>query len=240
MNQTKDIMGQAGMDYLLNPESNPIIEVWSDIAETEELPVSYFFRKYKEMPKLEQEALALSNGRILDVGAGLGTHSIYLQDKNRDVVALELSPLACEVMEKRGIKNVVNENFYNHNPSQKYDTILFLMNGLGVAQNIAGFPNFFKKLKELLAPEGKIIFDSSDLKYLFMEEDGSMVIDLNSNYYGEIVYKMNYKEYEGEEFPWIFIDEDLLSLLAEENGFRFTKLLDGPHYDYMGMLEIIK
>lgn len=238
MQAKHDIMGQAGLEYLSNPNPKAVIKVWSDIAETEDLPVSYFFRSYDEMPIIEQQALQLSQGRILDVGAGVGTHSLYLQENGKDVYPLELSPLACEVMEKRGIKNVINENFYDHQPTQKYDTILFLMNGLGVAQNIDGLPRFFEKLKELLTPNGQIILDSSDLRYLYMEEDGSMLIDLNSNYYGEIIYKMSYKHYRGEKFPWIFIDEDLLSQYAAENGFRFTKILDGTHYDYMGKLEI--
>ena len=185
-----DIMGQAGMDYLKKKDPNAIIEVWSDIAETDELPVSYFFRSYKEMPLLEQKALSLCRGKVLDVGAGMGSHSLYLQENKMDVTALEISPMACEVMKLRGVQKLINEDFYNLSGEIKYDTILFLMNGMGVAKNIDGFKLFFDQLRHLLAPGGQVLMDSSDLKYLFLEEDGSMFIDLNSHYYGEIIYKM--------------------------------------------------
>lgn len=233
-----DIMGQAGMDYLKKTDPNAIIEVWSDIAETDELPVSYFFRSYKEMPLLEQKALSLCRGKVLDVGAGMGSHSLYLQENKMDVTALEISPMACEVMKLRGVQKLINEDFYNLSGEIKYDTILFLMNGMGVAKNIDGFKLFFDQLRHLLAPGGQVLMDSSDLKYLFLEEDGSMFIDLNSHYYGEIIYKMSYRQFKGEKFPWLFIDENSMEIYATENGFRFHKLLDGKHYDYMGRLEI--
>lgn len=233
-----DIMGQAGMDYLKKTDPNAIIEVWSDIAETDELPVSYFFRSYKEMPLLEQKALSLCRGKVLDVGAGMGSHSLYLQENKMDVTALEISPMACEVMKLRGVQKLINEDFYNLSGEIKYDTILFLMNGMGVAKNIDGFKLFFDQLRHLLAPGGQVLMDSSDLKYLFLEEDGSMFIDLNSHYYGEIIYKMSYRKFKGEKFPWLFIDESSMEIYATENGFRFHKLLDGKHYDYMGRMEI--
>src|SRR5690554_1355413 len=100
MQPKHDIMGQAGIDFLQNPDPKAVIKVWSDIAETDELPVSYFFRSFDEMPLLEQQALSLCRGKVLDVGAGMGSHSLHLQKSGVDVTALELSPMACEVMKK--------------------------------------------------------------------------------------------------------------------------------------------
>lgn len=231
-------MGLAGMDFLRDPDPNAVIEVWSDIAEIDELPVSYFFRKYEDMPMLEQKALSLCRGKILDVGAGMGSHTLYLQENKMDVTALELSPMACEVIKKRGVKNVINEDFYNLPSEIKYDSILFLMNGIGIAQSIDSFSRFFEQLRHLLAPGGQVLMDSSDLRYLYLEEDGSMFIDLNNNYYGEILYQMSYRQFSGEKFSWLFIDENLMELYANKNGFLFHKLMDGKHYDYMGSLEV--
>ncbi|MDD2345410.1 MAG: class I SAM-dependent methyltransferase [Bacteroidales bacterium] len=238
MQAKHDIIGQAGIDFLQNPDSKAIIKVWSDTIETDELPVSYLFRNFEDMPLLEQQALSLCHGKILDVGAGMGSHTLYLQNNKMDVTALELSPMACEVMKRRGIQNIINDDFFTISAETKYDTILFLMNGIGIAQNIDRLDSFFNQLRHLLAPGGQVLIDSSDISYLFLEEDGSMYIDLNSNYYGEIKYKMSYLQYRGKEFPWIFIDESLIEEYANKNGFRFHKLMDGTHYDYMGKLEI--
>jgi len=237
MQPQHDVMGQAGLSFLEDADNTAVIKVWCDIAETEELPVSYFFRSYHDMPLLEQQALAHCRGRVLDVGAGMGSHSLYLQKSGFDVTALELSPLACEVMQRRGVKNIVCNDFFDFRCNTKFDTIFLLMNGIGVVQTLNRLPEFFEQARKLLQPGGQILMDSSDLKYLFLEEDGSLLLDLNAPYYGEVMYKMSFRHYRGNKFPWLFVGDDLLALYAAENGFRFRKLLDGPHYDYLGLLE---
>lgn len=236
--QKHDVMGQAGIDFMLSGNRDKIIKVWSDVAETDELPVKYLFRGFNEMPSLEQKALMLCRGRVLDVGAGMGSHSLYLQEHKLDVSALELSPLACEVMTRRGVKQVINNDFFALAADVKYDTILMMMNGIGLVGKVNHFARFFKQAAALLAPGGQIILDSSDLRYLFLDDDGSLLINLSGRYYGEVIYKMSFDEYEGKRFPWLFIDDELLLYYAGLNGFSFEKLAEGPHYDYMGRLFV--
>lgn len=236
--QGQDVMGQAGIDFLLAGNREAAIKVWSDVAETDEMPVRYLFRSYHEMPMLEQKALSLCRGRVLDVGAGMGSHALYLQQQNLQVEALEMSPLSCEVMKQRGVKEVVNGDFFSLNPEVRYDTILMMMNGIGLVGKISQLPRFFKQAAKLLAPGGQILLDSSDLRYLFLDDDGSMLVNLSGRYYGEVVYKMSYEQYQGKRFPWLFIDDELLSYYAGLNGFRFDKIIDGPHYDYLGKLTV--
>ncbi len=231
-----DIIGQAGLDYLLAGNRNKTIKVWCSIAETDLLPVHYLFRSYSEMPKLEQKAIMNCRGRILDVGAGMGPHSIYLQNKGYDVMALEASGLACEVMARLGVKNILNQDFFEFKDQNRFDTILMMMNGIGLVGKINRFPLFFKKAEELLRPGGQILLDSSDLRYLFMDDDGSFMVNLNEDYYGEVKYKMSYDKMEGKPFPWLFIDDELMAYYAGQNGFKFEKLANGLHYDYLARL----
>jgi 2-polyprenyl-3-methyl-5-hydroxy-6-metoxy-1,4-benzoquinol methylase len=233
-----DVIGQAGIDFMLSGNNEKSIKVWSDVAEVDFLAVRYFFRDFNEMPLLEQKALMLSKGRILDVGAGMGSHALYLQNLKMDVTALELSPLACEVMKRRGVANVLNDDFFDLKSEVKYDTILMMMNGIGLVGKISQFPRFFKQAANLLAPGGQILIDSSDLRYLFLDDDGSLLVNLSGRYYGEVVYKMSYEECQGKRFPWLFIDDELLAYYAGLNGFKFEKLAEGPHYDFMGRLYL--
>ena len=231
-----DPIGQAVWDYLGGTRGESIV-VKTDIAEDEELMPSYFFRTFEEMPVQEQEALKRCTGKILDVGAGAGVHSLWLQNQGFEVDSLDISPLSCDTMRKRGIKNVLLKDVYALK-DQKYDTILLLMNGAGVAQTLPGLEILLLHLKTLLNPGGKILADSSDLLYLFTDENGETWIDIASDaYYGEMEYQLSYKTIKGKTFPWLFVDPDTFSDYAKLCGFTVKERIAGAHFDYM--VEIV-
>jgi len=237
LNIETDPLGVACRDYLAGDKKAQII-VQSDMVEDDVLPVEYLFRSFNQMPELEKMALTLSTGKILDVGAGAGTHALYLQQSDKEVYANEISAEACNVMQQRGVKHILQHDFYTLPEDVKFDTILMLMNGIGIAQETANLSTFFAKVKLLLAPKGCLLVDSSDIRYLFEDEDGSLLINLNGDYYGEISYRMRYKNIQGKPFKWLFIDEELLKYYAEQNGFKMEKVADGHHYDYLSKLTL--
>ncbi len=239
MSPNNDVIGLACRDYFQQPDESLNIEVWSDVAEPEQLPVNHLFRSYDEMPELEQEALKLCRGRVLDMGAGAGPHSLSLQQKSLEVWAAEVSPLACEVMHQRGVNNILNTSLFELKSPQRFDTLLMLMNGTGLVGKTEQLPRFFNQARKLLAPGGQIIVDSTDLRYLFVEDDGSFLINLNDRYYGEVIYRMSYKGHNSRRFPWLFIDAPLLAWYAELNGFTCEKMAEGLHYDYLARLAPI-
>ena len=231
----KDPMGAAILDYQTTGKSDTL-RILSSMFDEDEMPVSHLFRSLRDMPLLERKALELSKGKILDVGAGAGCHALVLQKQNKDVTAIDISPLSCEAMLKRGISNVQCVNLFDKDFKGSFNTILLLMNGTGIAGKICNLPKLFKRLKELLTPDGQILIDSSDLKYIYENEDGSFDIDLNANYYGEVDYQMIYKDIEGEPFDWLYVDFLLLSTIAEANGLHAELIAEGEHYDYLARL----
>jgi SAM-dependent methyltransferase len=187
------------------------------------------------MPELERIALDLAEGRILDVGAGSGCHSLALKKMNKTAVAIDISPLSVEVMKERGV-DAHEVNLYDPSFAEKFDTVLMLMNGTGIIGTLENMPSFFARMKELLNPGGSILIDSSDLRYLFEEEDGSLMIDLADDYYGLLDYQMQYMDVLGEPFDWLYVDFDTLAFYAEENGFEIELVAEGEHYDYLARL----
>ncbi len=237
MKEYLDPLGAACLDYMLG-EKSAQITVQSNIVEDDVLPVEYLFRGFKDMPDLEKKALTISTGKILDVGAGAGSHALYLQQNNKEVYANEISPAACDVMRQRGVKNIIQQDFYQLPEDVKYDTILMLMNGIGIAGDTGNLESFFTKVKQLLNPGGCLIVDSSDIRYLFEDDDGSLLINLNDDYYGEISYRMVYKDVKGKSFKWLFIDDELLKFYAEQSGLKMEKVAEGMHYDYLAKLSL--
>jgi len=232
----KDAIGQALLDYYNNQVTDKLI-VKSDISEDDEIPIHYLFRTERQLPKLEKKALALCKGHIIDVGAASGVHSLILQEKELQVTSIDTSKGAIQVMKKRGVKNPKHQDFYQLQ-NQKYDTILMLMNGAGLAGTVEGLTQLLNKAKELLTPKGQILLDSSDIKYMFEEEDGSMWIDLNAAYYGEVNYQMQYKNYLTKPFNWLFIDFGKLKDTAKLLGWNCELIQEGSHHDYLARLTV--
>ncbi|MCE1197781.1 MAG: class I SAM-dependent methyltransferase [Marinilabiliales bacterium] len=232
----QDPIGQAVLDYFQGIRDFSI-KVETDIAEDEELSPAYFFRKFEEMPIQEQIALKRCCGKVLDVGAGAGAHSLWLQENGLQVCALDISPLSCQTMQLRGIRQVVCKDVYAID-QEKYDTILLLMNGAGIAQTLPGLKVLLQHLKGLLNPGGKILADSSDLLYLFTDENGEAWIDIGSDsYYGEMEYRLSYRNVKGKRFPWLFVDPETFTNYAMEMGFRVKERILGNHFDYL--IELI-
>ena len=233
----KDPMGQAIAEYFEKGKASRL-RVFSSQFEEDEIPVHQLFRSTKQMPTIERTALELAYGRILDVGAGAGCHAIALQEKGKDVYAIDISPLAVETMLKRGVRKAMQINLFDEHFCESFDTIMMLMNGSGIVGRLENLPAFFQRMKQLLCPGGCILMDSSDLRYIYEEEDGSFAIDLAAEYYGEVDFKMQYKNIVGNSFNWLYIDFQTLSYYAAEYGFKAELLKEGEHYDYLARLTL--
>ena len=220
----KDLMGRAIWDYYHNDNPEDL-QTETSISELDELPVDYLFRDFDEMNKIEQKALKLAIGKVLDIGAGAGSHSLYLQnDRNLEVTALDISPKSIEVCKLRGIKNAVAENML-HFSEGNFDTILLLMNGTGIFQSLNVIDIYLKKLDSLLSSKGQILIDSTDILYMFDEdEDGGFYIPADG-YYGELDYIVHYKGESEEPIKWLYLDFNTLKNAAENNGFKIEKVL---------------
>ena len=233
----KDPMGAAIYDFHKTGKAGKLI-VHSSMFDDDEIPVESLFREYEEMPVIEQVALDAAYGRILDVGAGSGCHSVALKKMGKEPVAVDISELSVKVMKERGL-DAHCVNFYDEDYVEKFDTVLMLMNGTGIAGNIDNMPVFFARLRSLLNPDGCVLIDSSDLSYLYEDEDGNLEIDLAADYYGQVDYQMAYKDVEGESFDWLYADFETLSYYAEESGFRCELVAEGEHYDYLAKLTLL-
>ena len=235
LSPNNDPMGAAIRDYQ-NKGKASRLRVLSSMFDEDEMPVAHLFRTFNQMPRLEQKALSMAKGRVLDIGAGAGCHALALQERGLEVKAIDISLLSCEVMKERGVKNAECVNLFNPQLQGKYDTLLLLMNGTGIAGKLNRLSMLLNRLKELLAEGGQILIDSSDLKYIYENEDGSMDIDLNAPYYGEVDYQMQYKNIKGEPFDWLYTDPMLLASISKQCGLNCEIVEEGENYDFLARL----
>ncbi len=220
----KDLMGQAIWDfYHDNSPENLLTE--TSISEMDDLPVDYLFRGFDEMNLIEQKALELSTGKVLDIGAGAGSHSLYLQnEKKLEVLALDFSPKSIEVCQLRGVKNTVCADMLEFS-GETYDTILLLMNGTGIFQSLDKIDLYLEKLYSLLNENGQILIDSTDILYMYDRTDDGGILVPSEHYYGEVDYFIHYKLDTEKPIKWLYLDFETLTRAVENNGFKIEKIL---------------
>lgn len=220
----KDLMGKAIWDYFHN-ENPEDLQTETSISELDELPVDYLFRKFEEMNDIEQKALELAQSKVLDIGAGAGSHALYLQnERNFDVLALDISPKSIEVCQLRGIQKTVCKNMLDFS-GETFDTVLLLMNGTGIFESLKKIDTYLQKLHTLVSDNGQILIDSTDILYMFdRDEDGGVYIPAGG-YYGELDYIVHYKGESEDPIKWLYLDFETLSNAAENNGFNIEKVM---------------
>jgi SAM-dependent methyltransferase len=217
-----DVLGDALSAYF-HKTSTGKLWVNNKYGPREEMPVDVYFREAEDMPELEWLALQQCQGRVLDIGAGAGSHALILQQMGLDITALDISPKAAAVMQQRGVKQVLCQDFFSlaptspneSQPLQLFDTLLLLMNGIGLAGTLDGLRNFLAKARTLLRPGGRLIFDSSDIAYMY---DGQL--PKTGDYYGEILYQYEYRKQQSDWFKWLFIDRKTLIAIALSEGWQ--------------------
>ena len=243
----RDPMGAAILDCQRTGKASSL-RVMSSMFEDDEMPVAHLFRSFDQMPRLEQKALETARGRVLDIGAGAGCHALALQERGVEVKAIDISPFSCEAMRLRGVRDVQCTSLFSplFSPSESacpvgFDTILLLMNGTGIAGKVSRLPMLLMRLRDLLAAGGQVLVDSSDLRYIYEDEEGHMDIDPKEPYYGEVDYQMVYKNLrgktiEGDSFDWLYADFGLLQSTARACAMGCELVAEGDHYDYLARL----
>ncbi len=206
-----DILGKALKDYV-HGDSEAFLLVHTSYGEIETMPVQLFFREYTDMPALEKYALQLCRGIILDMGAGAGSHTLVLQQQGLQVVAVDISPFAVAVMKERGVLQAIQANAFTFT-APRFDTILLLMNGIGIAQDMDNVHSLLKHFKVLLKPGGQILMDSCDVNYLAAE-------NIYKTYVGEVTYQFEYKGEKSEPFGWLYLDIPALKKIAKSANYQ--------------------
>jgi SAM-dependent methyltransferase len=218
---------QALLDYW-NGNLEATLRLYTSTGIVQTVPASYFFRQPEDFPPQEWMALHLCKGSVLDIGAGTGCHSLVLQDQGMEVWALDHSPIAVQIMRQRGILQVIAADIFSWDP-QPFDTLLLLMNGIGLVQTLDGLDRFLQRAHRLVNPHGQILLDSTDLR---VEENDTEAIESPC----EVVFEVEYRGQRGLQIPWLFVDPDRLVNYASRAGWFCQVVFQGNEGSYLAKL----
>lgn len=231
----KDPLGSMMLDYF-DGQKHAYVDVASPTLDMWKMSGQIMFRTFQSMNRIEKKALSLCRGPILDIGAGSGCHTLYLQNKGNRVDALDISPGCVEVMTKRKVNHVIHDNFFALE-NRQYHTLLMLMNGIGICGSLDGLNLFLQSARTALSDGGQILADSTDLASLYKPE---ILSPDNGRYYGETQFVMTYKDKEisGDPFEWLYIDFETLKTYAAFQGFACENLITDHTGRYLARLSL--
>lgn len=233
LDKEKDPLGTMLNDFYCG-DSGAFLNVWSSTLEMSSMQGTTMLRGFEGMNDVEKCALAACRGRILDVGAGAGCHSLVLQSRGLDVDAIDISAGCVEVMRRRGVEKSYHRNILDLRNS-RYDTVLMLMNGIGISGSLHGLNLFIQQLDILLAPSGQLLADSTDLIGKFLKK-GEAVYDEKGDYYGETEFVMIYKGLRSDPFSWLYVDFELLHTICSFHGFCCDKLIETKEKHFLARI----
>jgi SAM-dependent methyltransferase len=159
-------------------------------------------------------ALELCRGGVLVVGAGAGCHALALQARGLEVCAIDLAPHAVEVMRRRGVADPRRAGVADLE-APPFDTVLLMMNGIGMAARVAALPAFLKSLGRLVRPDGQVVLDSFDPR---TQGERAARAAGAGGYPGELRFRLEYKGRLGPWYAWLFVDFDTLARQAARAG----------------------
>lgn len=199
--------------------------------------VFLYFRSQRDFSLIENQAIALCRGKVLDIGAGVGPHSLELQKMGLEVYAIDISFNACEIMKKRGVMNVKCSTVYDLKEIT-FDTILLMGRSIGFVENLLGLKKFLNFCNGLLNSGGFILLDSFDVQqttnqtHLAYQNENSK----SGRYFGEIRLQLEYKGQIGEKFQILHVDPYTLTKTAKEVGWSCDTIYKEKNGDFLAKI----
>ena len=228
--------GQALLDYFRGEPLATIVVHRSD-GHADNLPASVFFREPASFSPIEQAALNLCRGTVLDIGAGTGCHSLALQERGVPVLALDVSPQALEILAGRGVEACRQADVFEFQGGP-FDTLLLMMHGIGMVGDLEGLDRFLSHAHTLLNLGGQLLFDSLDVRYtenpvhLAYQEANRKA----GRYVGQIRLRFEYRGQLGLPFDWLHVDPGTLAEHAGRMGWSCRVVRQEENGDYLAQL----
>jgi len=228
--------GLAILDYF-NGNISATLTVFDELGQRREVPVARFFREGDDFPEIEKKALELCYGKVLDIGAGAGRHSLALQERGLTVCAIDIVPDCVTVMKMRGVREVYWADIMEFDGGP-FDSLLGVMNGLTMVKSLERLPLFLQHLRRLIRPGGQYLVDSTDLRRSAGSEMNALLEAKvrDGQYFGELTAQMEYENQRGTLFRELYVDQQTLSDRAFTAGWDCNIVIQQDNGRYLARL----
>ncbi len=239
MKDSQDAFGHGLYDRLNGENPVEIVERDDGFIDASAFSQMYF-REYKDWSDSQKRAMRYVEGRVLDIGCGAGRHSLYLQEKGFDVLAIDISPLAIKVCRMRGIKRTKILPITQITSSLgAFDTILLLGGNFGLLGSFKRVRYLLRRFKAMTSKKAKIIAESTD-PYKTIESCHLEYHRLNEKRKrmpGQWRARVRYKKYATPWFDFLLVSTEEMKKIISGTGWKINRFLDSKSPRYVAVLE---
>ncbi len=233
-----DAFGEGLMAFYRGDRTPHVIR--RDDGYVSEVGFDPYFAEYDAWSEDEKKALEHVRGRVLDIGCGAGRHSIWLQQRGFEVVAIDISPLAVEVARLRGVRDclVMSAQCLSF-PPNLFDTVLLMGNNFGVAGNAEETKKMFKNLYRTTLKEARVIASCRDplaakkpehLRYHEVNRKRGRPI-------GQLTLRFEYKDKIGDWFDLLIVPPSAMAEICKDAGWKVIEVFLGKDGTYSSVLK---
>lgn len=238
MNRSQDAFGQLLLSCLQGKETLEIIE--RDDGFIEAGYGDRYFTSYEDWPSHHVTAMRYVSGRVLDVGCGAGSHSIYCQEQGYRVMGIDVSPGAIQVSRHRGLRHGRVMSVTQVSASLGvFDTILMLGGNFGTLGNLERASRLLKRFHRMTTPTARIIAESRD-PYLTTESVHRAYHKGNRSrgrMSGQVRIRVRFKNLKTPWFDYLFVSKEEMVQIVDGTGWHVEEFLDSGRAGYIGVLS---
>ena len=191
-----------------------------------------YFAAYEDWAEHQRLAIQHAAGRVLDVGCGAGRHSLYLQGQGHDVLGTDISPLAIQTCQHRGLTNAIVTPITQLSSKMGiFDTILMMGHNFGLVGNYKRAKWLLRRFAAMTTPTAKIIAETMDpyqteepchLAYhQFNRDRGRMA--------GQLKLRVRYRQYATPWFDYLFVSKAEMEDILDETAWQVERYIDATN-----------
>ena len=236
-----DAYGRLLVDALESGETTiEIIERDDGFMMGSRFGTDLYLAPYRRWPAGQRRALRLARGRVVDVGSGGGRVALHLQERGRDVVAIDNSPLAIEVCRRRGVRDARVLPVESLDESVGIvDTFVMFGNNLGLLGSAARAKRLLRRFARISSPSARILGETLDP---YATDDQAHLRYHRRNRRrgrmgGQLRLRVRYRDYATPWFDYLLVSRDELAGLVAGTGWEVARTIEDEPPLYVAVLE---
>ena len=230
-----------GQEIMLILEGHDVAEIIErDDGYIDSMGGHYLLAPFAQWDANERKAIRLVRGRVLDVGAGGGRVSLYLQEKGHDVVAIDISPMAIEVCKRRGIRNAKVMDFAKIDKRLgTFDTVVMYGNNFGLFGSPARAKRLLRRLHTMTSPDARIVAETLD-PYATKVPEHLAYHRRNrarGRSGGQVRIRARSKLKKTPWFDYLFVSRKEMRDIVRDTGWRMVRTMSERGERYIAVIE---